>query len=73
MSYRYLTRSYVEALELPIVVTQRVRSGAMVCGDEGSYGLRPATGRTYMEGTLHAGSLYEREPDGLAFHRVREL
>ena len=71
MSYRYLTRSYVEALELPIVVTQRVRNRGTICvGND--YTLPPASA-TFVQGTLHAGSLYEREPDGLAFHRVREL
>ena len=73
MSYRYLTRSYVEALELPVVVTKRPRSSAVVSAEASGWSLRPPDHVTYVDGTLHAGSLYEREPDGLAFHRVREL
>jgi hypothetical protein len=58
--YRYLTASYVDALDLPIQYV-RYSGGAL-----GGWGPR----RTMIHGFVtHEDHVYLREPDGLAFTR----
>ena len=67
MSYRYLTRSYVEWLGLERVPLMPRRTGAS-CVIGGSDTL-PRAPSVWPEGVAHDGGVYEREPDGLAYER----
>jgi len=68
MSYRYLTRSYVEWLGLERVPIYKPRSGAMcILGND----TLPMPTNAWPEGVVHDATLYERESDGLAYARLR--
>lgn len=68
MSYRYLTRSYVEWLGLPLVPIMKRRETGHWCGLHGT--LPRPDSRAIAAGVIHDDSLYEREQDGLAFVRL---
>jgi hypothetical protein len=68
MSYRYLTRSYVEWLGLPRVPIFKPRNTSLVF--VGMNDTLPVLPSSYAEGVQRDGVLYEREADGLAYTRL---
>lgn len=70
---KYLTRSYVEWLGLPLVPFAHRRTGAVSCM-WGENACLPAAGQSrWDDGVVHDGRAYVREPDGLAYVRTEGL
>lgn len=67
--YRYLTRSYVEALELSLIPVIQRRNEGVGFRSEDETLPRPAPLRI-VEGVKLDAYLYIREPDGLAYSRT---